>query len=442
MSQPENRTSGRYFLRTGKNIPSAVTSTPIARSSVLLPSSPSGATFTTPVPILLPPTPLFRPLSPPPNVHPDAAADTSSSSPPSPSPDVAADFSDSDTDMAGSSLVPSPFTGRQHEDVAEFLKNFELWATFRTMTEEAKLAALPLLLKDSAAVWYNTQTNDTRQDFAALKEVLKNRYGPSMTDAWKRAAELWQMKQLPQQSIDDFLTMTQQAAQKLDVTAEQTFMVALNGLRPNIRQHVVQHDPTTIDDLRKWGRLTEMSQEDHHDAERHLRETVQELAAVKDELKKLQLTNLSAINSTRQRSRSPTPHRVTFSNPPVQQTRVDDYMTSSQRHHQPPQFDDYHQPTRHFNDYASPQSSHQYQPQRQHHNQYPPSSVTRHQEQRRQPTTWRPMSNYSTPACGNVGVSMPLRGFVRAKGLTCYNCSKRGHLSSVCRAGRGQFNSH
>jgi len=61
--------------------------------------------------------------------------------------------------------------------VAEFLKNFKLWATFRNMSEGAKLAALPLLMKDGATVWYNTQPQGTRDNFAALKEALRNLFG-------------------------------------------------------------------------------------------------------------------------------------------------------------------------------------------------------------------------------------------------------------------------
>src|SRR6218665_2011576 len=101
---------------------------------------------------------------------------------------------------------------------------------------------------------------------------------------------------------------------------EQTFMVALSGLRPNIRQHVIQHDPKSMEDIQKWGRVTETSQEDSTDAAQHLRDTVSELTVLKDELKQLKLTSIASINTQRTRSRSPTPHRVSFANPPAQPT--------------------------------------------------------------------------------------------------------------------------
>src|SRR6218665_2048182 len=182
MSEPDNQTSGRYYLRASKPTPFS----PTAHTSL------SDATITSPLPIISAPTSLFRSLSP----APPAQSDTSST-PQSPTQDATGHFSDSD-DMASSSNSPLPaaWTGRPHEDVLEFLKNFELW-TFRGLNEASKLSALPLLLKDSAAIWYNTQSQDTRSDFGSLKAALQTRYGPSITDAWKRAAELWQMKQLP-----------------------------------------------------------------------------------------------------------------------------------------------------------------------------------------------------------------------------------------------------
>src|SRR5678815_3923071 len=279
MSGPDNQTTGRYFLRSGKTLISTPTGSGF---SGLLPSSLNLPTDS-PFAVLAPPADAFTTTSPAFVLSPQSSNAVIGSDD-----DSDADSISSDSEMAGNTLVPSPFTGNQQEDILEFLKNFELWSTFRRMSGAQKLAALPLLLKNGAAVWFNTQSEATRQNFIALRDALTLRYGPKATDAWKRAADLWSLKQLPHQSVDDFLTSVQQAAQKLDVDAGQTFLVALNGLRSNIRQHVLQHDLTTIEGLRKWGRLTELSQEDQSDTDHHIRHTVSELAAIREELKQLQ----------------------------------------------------------------------------------------------------------------------------------------------------------
>src|ERR1700733_6847857 len=69
---------------------------------------------------------------------------------------------DASLDMASTSnsLLPTPFNGQPNDDVYEFLKNYELWTVFRRMNAESILAALPLLLKGNASLWYNTQSRE------------------------------------------------------------------------------------------------------------------------------------------------------------------------------------------------------------------------------------------------------------------------------------------
>lgn len=441
MSGPDNQTTGRYLLRSGKTLISTPTGSGF---SGLLPSSLNLPTDS-PFAVLAPPADALPTTSSPPVPTPLADAFPSTSAPQVLTPPADAflstspafvlspqssnavidsdDGSDadsisSDSEMAGNTLVPSPFTGNQQEDILEFLKNFELWSTFRRMSGAQKLAALPLLLKNGAAVWFNTQSQATRESFIALRDALTLRYGPKATDAWKRAADLWSLKQLPHQSVDDFLTSVQQAAQKLDVDAGQTFLVALNGLRSNIRQHVLQHDLTTIEGLRKWGRLTELSQEDQSDTDHHIRHTVSELAAIREELKQLQITSVAAINSTRRRT--PSPHHVTFvdqSPKPVLEPRLEPYATSTSRGY-PPSAQSY--PGHSENN--RPHDSPSWRPR-------PPY--------RSQPlNSWRTTSK---PTCGNCGGIHTSNNFCRARGVTCFRCSKRGHLQSVCRSTRGRY---
>src|SRR6218665_2915757 len=302
MSQPDNATSGKYFLRSGKLSPP---SSPPGHASLVDDTVPKSFV------IVAQPSPSARL-----DFTNSGTSAFSTSSPVAFSLNTTVD-SDSESEMSSNStLTPAAFTGRPSEDILEFLKNFELWTVFRRMADESKLGALPLFLKDSAAVWYNTQPRNVKGDLTELRHALIDRYGPSATYAWKRAADLWKMRQQSSQTTDDFITSIQQVAQKLDIPSEQTFMVALSGLRPNIRQHVIQHDPKSMEDIQKWGRVTEISQEDSTEAAQHLRDTVSELTILKDELKQLKLTSIASINTQSTRSRSPTLHRGSFANPP------------------------------------------------------------------------------------------------------------------------------
>lgn len=436
MSRPDNPTSGKYFLRSGKS-----STTPVRSTFIQPHQSLSDATFNSPGPIICAPTP-ERHLHFFPRAEQSATSTSSSSSSSAGDDDTDSSATTDDDEMASTSnsLVPAPFTGRPTEDIHEFLKNFELWTLYRHLSDESSLSALPLLLKDGAAVWWNTQPDTIRGDMRALKAALIERYGIRRDEAWKRAAALWQLQQQPHQSTDDFLTHVNQEAQRLAVPPDQTFQVALNGLRPTIRQHVLQHDLRNVADIQKWARITESSQEDPKDTERTLRV----LTAVTEELKKLQGNNLAALSAFTPRSRSPTPHRVSFSDPPTQPPV-----------RQPPAADAYGPPSPRHSSFASQQQQPQYRghartptaPPRQ-----PPvdayhrtTSSSTYQQQpypRHTDVVWRSPPSYSHASCGNCGGKHGPQGHCRARGVTCYYCGIRGHLQSVCRAARGRFNAH
>ena len=430
MSEPENATSGRYFLRSGKpQQTSSTSSTLLSPSPELVP--PSSYVLVTPASSpLIPVIPSSVPVAPLLDQAVFVYHEESDSS----------DSSESDSDEMANTLVPSAFTGRSEDDIVEFLKNFDLWATFRTMTQAQKLSALPLLLKEGSAMWFNTQSRRTREDFEVLREALIQRYGPNSTTAWKRSADLWTLKQASQQSVDDFLTTVQQAAGKLGIAIEQTFLVALNGLRAHIRQLVLQHDPTTIEEIQKWGRLAELSQEDRGDTADNLRQTVLELSAIREELKQLQLTNVAAISANR-RSSSPSPRHVTFTDqsipPSSSETRHDVYASSSSpQDHRQTQF------------YASRRSDNRDNQDNQGYtvqqSRPPRLDQPADTQYRSSVNQGRPQQSFygRTPSksiCGNCGGSHSVTGFCRGKGVTCFSCGKRGHLRSVCRSARGRY---
>lgn len=76
-----------------------------------------------------------------------------------------------------------------------------------------------------------------------------NRYGPQETHAWKLTADLWLLRQEKGQSVDDYITSIVKAGKKIGVDERQLYSIALNGLRPIIRQHVIQHPLSDLEDL-------------------------------------------------------------------------------------------------------------------------------------------------------------------------------------------------
>lgn len=289
-------------------------------------------------------------------------------------------------------LTPAPFYGRSNEDVREFLANFALWAKYRKLDEESERAALPLLLKEGAAGWYSTQPPAVTESPATLKAALKERYDTATANRWRRAADLWQMRQSSTQSLDDFVTSVELAGQKIEASTEHLFQVAINGLRPALRQLVVAHDPQTLDDLRKWGRLAECSQQEAAHADQDLSTVIRELAALREDFNRMSIQSLQV--SAERRTPSSSPRRVTFSN------------YSRQAHRSPSR-----------------------------------GASTRWgaAQQHRSRSSFQPASGQPSRCNRCAGIHLPT-SICKASNQTCYFCGKVGHFRIACRSiQQGQY---
>ena len=74
------------------------------------------------------------------------------------------------------------------------------------MIEEQTKAASPLFCRDGAAHWYQALTNDKKDTLPHLKTAFKERYQAQDRHKWKRAAELFNLHQIANQPVADFLT--------------------------------------------------------------------------------------------------------------------------------------------------------------------------------------------------------------------------------------------
>lgn len=291
----------------------------------------------------------------------------------------------------------NPFSGRPEEDVLDFLKHFELWASIEKADDVTLRAGLPLLLKGGAAAWYDTQRQEIKDSYEELKSALKVRYGRQEAQLWQAMAELWQTKQTDDQSTDDYVTAILRAGQRIKVGEDQIFAIVLNGLRPSIRQHVVQHPLATLDDVRHWGRVTELSLKDNASASSTLEASVKELTAGLDEkFRQLRIHTVGSASRPRSPSidNSSTPNRVRFHNDAGRRSP----------HHD----DDF--------DRRRPAEKHWRNPD--------PGSRNRGYNQ------------VAPFRCNNCGGSHSRNNICPARDKTCFYCNRRGHLQSLCRTAR------
>jgi hypothetical protein len=135
---------------------------------------------------------------------------------------------------------------------------------------------------------------------AAFKENFKR----DATSRWRDSAEVWEITQTHGQSVEDFINKVQAKAIRANLSPEQTLFSTIHGLLPDYRHAVLQHEPTSIADVRRWALIAEASQLDKS------RDTITEaVRRLENKFDTLQ----AAVAETGQKQRSNSP-RVHFQN--------------------------------------------------------------------------------------------------------------------------------
>lgn len=156
-----------------------------------------------------------------------------------------------------------PFCGNtEKEDAKLWLTRFQLFANTKGLTANKAKSTLPLFFKENALRWYISLPDNVKDDFDSLKDAFLNRYGPDERTKWKRTAALYQLQQGIHQSVEDFITLVMAQAADVDLQEDQIQVIVLNGLKPNIRQFVIQKQYRDLDELRTTAKLGEMTTTD------------------------------------------------------------------------------------------------------------------------------------------------------------------------------------
>ena len=120
---------------------------------------------------------------------------------------------------------------------------------------------------------------------------------------------MYQVKQTDGQSVNDYIDLVQKKGLKAEAKEEQVLAVIIGGLRPSIRQSVLQHEPKTVQDIRKWGSVAESAEGQDGGSLSDLSPAVEEMkrqSSVLSELKE-QFQSIQVRGISRTNARSPSP---------------------------------------------------------------------------------------------------------------------------------------
>jgi hypothetical protein len=152
--------------------------------------------------------------------------------------------------------------------------------TIKKLTGDHKLPFLKLLMRGAASDWL-AQCGLTT--WAAMQPAFKIRFAQTDLKQWQNAAYCWSRKQTVGESTDDYVTNIQRMAalaglSEGDQGPKIVFMAVVQGLRPDIRAHVLQSGADTLDKLLKAAGIAEVTEpESTTTTEETLRKLVQDV---------------------------------------------------------------------------------------------------------------------------------------------------------------------
>lgn len=160
--------------------------------------------------------------------------------------------------------VPQPFRGSTLEDARTWFSSMEWYIeTQRPANDMAKIALIAVNLREAALSWLQSlnigQTGSLTDinTFAQFKEIFLNKFKIPNNSRWRVISELYTMKQGVCESTEGFINEVRIKGKAAHASDEQVRYAALAGLRDEVRLQVLHHDIESLDDIIRWGSLTE-----------------------------------------------------------------------------------------------------------------------------------------------------------------------------------------
>ena len=119
---------------------------------------------------------------------------------------------------------------------------------------------LELLLLESAGSWLSRRTMEEKETFETFKQRFSERYLEDKVTRHRLVVNVWEEKQKPNESVDDYydshVKLVKLAGLTADANTNQAFVY---GLLPHIKMQVIMQDKEELKDLLEAARLAEIA---------------------------------------------------------------------------------------------------------------------------------------------------------------------------------------
>jgi len=158
---------------------------------------------------------------------------------------------------SNNTIYPHNFKGTTAEDAETWFRHFNNYCAYKQYTNDKAMALFRVVLVDSAVVWYDSLEETTRADWDRLRAAFLQRYTTPEFLKYKRANSLFKHKQ-ECRTVDDYLAYVQKLASQINAGDQMLRFAVINGLRPEIKNHVTMKQPTSWQELVDAARVGEM----------------------------------------------------------------------------------------------------------------------------------------------------------------------------------------
>lgn len=140
----------------------------------------------------------------------------------------------------------------------DWLKIYERYATMKGWSESNMAMAMPLYLRGPAMAWFDRLPRNVKQDYTLLREAFIKGFELSRTEVLAELDALVSRKQLVNEDLDTYMLDIGYRCRRLKRTPEQEFEYTLQGLLPTIKRQVLLQQASTLDDIRRIGKLCQL----------------------------------------------------------------------------------------------------------------------------------------------------------------------------------------
>lgn len=147
------------------------------------------------------------------------------------------------------------FYGNPGQCAEKWFQQYESYTALNNIKGQNKSLLIQFYMKDHAAAFYDSLSEEVRSDYQELRNAFTNRFNGK--DGLDSDLEILSLQQQPTESISSFFTRFLKVTNDRGYPEGLLVSILLKGLSPQIKQIVMPQNHTDVENIRKAAVLAE-----------------------------------------------------------------------------------------------------------------------------------------------------------------------------------------